>query len=106
MYNVTELFDLHEVVDIDSLGLAYPVDIVSGKVDKHDVLRSVFVRGKKTGTKNGVLYDTMSAGTSYNSLEEISRTLLGLSSFNSARNSVVVHLSSLNLTQRLWTGTH
>lgn len=61
---MTELFDLHKVVNIDSLGLANPVDIVSGKVNQHDVLRSVLVRGKKTGTKNSVLYSTMSAYTS------------------------------------------
>lgn len=64
VYNVTELFDLHKVVNINGLGLANSIDIVSGKVDKHDVLRSVLVRGKKSGTKDGVLYNTMSAYTS------------------------------------------
>lgn len=43
MNNVTELLNLHEVVDLNSLWFAYTIDIVSREVDKHDMLCSVFL---------------------------------------------------------------
>ena len=43
MHNVTEFLNLHEVVNFDSLWFAYTVDIVSCKIDKHDVFCSVLL---------------------------------------------------------------
>lgn len=43
MNNMTELLNLHEVVDLDSFGFAHTIDIVSRKIDKHDVLCSVLL---------------------------------------------------------------
>lgn len=40
---MTEFLDFHEIVDLDSFGLTDSVDIVSGKVDEHDVLCAIFL---------------------------------------------------------------
>lgn len=43
MYDVAEPFQLHQMVDLDSLGLADAIDIVSSQVYKHDMLRAIFL---------------------------------------------------------------
>jgi hypothetical protein len=53
--DVTELLYSHQVVEIDSFGLADPVDVVPGKIDQHDVFRSVLVGCGQLGTESGVL---------------------------------------------------
>jgi hypothetical protein len=41
MYNMAELFELHESIDLDSLRLACPIHVIAGKVNKHDMLSPV-----------------------------------------------------------------
>lgn len=55
MNDVTELLDLHELVDLDGFGFADSVDVVSSEVDEHDVFRSIFWRREKLGSQDGVL---------------------------------------------------
>ena len=55
MNDVTEFFYSHQIVEVDSFGLADPVDVVPGKVNQHDMFRSVLVGCRQLGTKSGVL---------------------------------------------------
>ena len=56
MNDVTELLKLHQVVYVDGFWLADSVDVVSGKIDQHDMLCSVLFRSKKLGSKSRILY--------------------------------------------------
>jgi hypothetical protein len=56
--DVRELFEPHEVVDLDGRRLADSVDVVSGEVDEHDVFGSVLWRGEQAGSESSVLYIT------------------------------------------------
>jgi len=47
--DMTEFLYSHQVVEVDSLGLADPVDVVPGKVDQHDMFRSVLVGRRQLG---------------------------------------------------------
>lgn len=95
--NMAELLQAHQIVHLDRLGLAHAVDVVAGQVDKHDVLCAVFLRREQLLSEPGVLCP--SAGQL--DRRSVRRTLEGLASTDSTRNSMVVHLSILNLAQRL-----
>lgn len=43
MDDMAELLDLHEMVDLDGVGLADTVDVVAGEIDEHDVFGPVFL---------------------------------------------------------------
>lgn len=43
MYDMAEFLQLHERINLYRLRLAYPIDVVPGKVNKHDVLRTILL---------------------------------------------------------------
>lgn len=45
---MTKLFELHEIVQLDSLWLADSVDVISRQIAQHEVLRSVLFRSEQT----------------------------------------------------------
>lgn len=45
---MTKLFELHEIVQLDSLWLADSVDVISRQIAQHEVLRSVLFGGEQT----------------------------------------------------------
>jgi len=63
MDNVTELLDLHKLVDLDGFGFADSVDIVASEVDEHDVFRSIFWRREKLSSQDGVLCEVEKNGS-------------------------------------------
>ena len=44
MDDVTKLFHLHQFIDFDSAGLAGAINVVSGQIDKHDMLGTILGR--------------------------------------------------------------
>jgi len=38
MDNMAKFLQLHQMIDLDGLWLAHPVDVISSKVDEHDML--------------------------------------------------------------------
>jgi len=47
---MTELLYSHQIVEVDGFGLADPIDVVPGKIDQHDMFRSVLVGSGQLGT--------------------------------------------------------
>lgn len=44
---MAESLEPHEMVNLDSLGLANSIDVIAGKVHQHDVFCTVFLRSKQ-----------------------------------------------------------
>jgi hypothetical protein len=80
--DVAELLELHEVVDLDGLGLAHAVHVVPREVDEHDVLRAVLLAPEQRAPELLVLGRRAPAA-------------------DRARDRVVVHLARLDAAQRL-----
>ncbi len=57
---MAKLLQSHEMVYFDCFGLADAIYVISRKVDKHDMLRSILLRGKKNSTKLLILYESES----------------------------------------------
>ena len=55
VHDVAELLDLHQAVDLDSIGPADAVDVVAREVDEHDVLGPVLEGREERGRKNLIL---------------------------------------------------
>ena len=55
MDNVTELFHFHQLVNLDRLRLAHPVDVVPGQIYQHDVFCAVFFACKEALAKFNIL---------------------------------------------------
>jgi hypothetical protein len=48
--DVREFLDSHQVVEVDSFGLADSVDVVPSEIDQHDMFRSVLFGCRQLGT--------------------------------------------------------
>jgi len=47
---MTEFLYSHQIVEVDGFGLADPINVVPGKIDQHDMLRSVLVGSGQLGS--------------------------------------------------------
>lgn len=105
VHDVTELFDLHQTVDLDRLGLADAVDIVASEVNEHDVLCSILERREKGRSELFVLCGASlvqaPAGQGRNG-----RTLGTLASSHSSSDGVVRHDVLLDLAEAFGAGAN
>jgi hypothetical protein len=101
MDHMAELFQPHKFIDLDCLGLADPIDIVSGEVNQHNMLCPVLGRCEQLGTKRSVLYKPVSVRTRPPKLPMC--TFGSLPPPDGPGNRVVVHLFALDSTQGLGT---
>lgn len=105
MDDMTEFLELHQIVHVHRLGLADPVDVVSGQIDQHDVLGSILLRCQKSLSELDVLCNLVSMAVGHDGPAR-PLTLSSLAPPDRSSDSVIVHLSPLNLAQRLWTGSN
>jgi len=80
MNDMTKLLHAHKMIDLDSLWLTNAVYIVASQINQHNMLGTIFFRGKKGCSQSFILccYDDSKYWTLY---KELNANLLVFSPF-------------------------